>query len=145
MARLIACFCAVSLLAGCASARLPAAASPPSQQAQLSSAAQPSSVDAPVDTAPEELEVVEPASAALVFSPNLPPPMFAPELSRADRQPRAFLGYDEGVAEYFSLRIDDRQYSGPRSFGISGWGGVGGSHDRYERRAVSVKTGVRYR
>jgi len=90
----------------------------------------------------------EPASlpaAALVFSPPLlqdAPPL---ELSRDERRPAAFVGYPEGVTEFFYVRWDDRQGGG------GGWGsgsdGTWGSgfHDRYERRAVSEKVGVLYR
>ncbi len=54
------------------------------------------------------------------------------DLSREGRERSAFLGYDEGVAEYYALRWEDRQSD--NSF-----------RDRYERRAVSTKVGVRYR
>jgi hypothetical protein len=75
-----------------------------------------------------------PASAALVFTP--PVALGAPpvELARDERQPSAFVGYPEMVSEHFYLRWDDRQSS-------DGFG----DRDRYERRAVSEKTGVLYR
>lgn len=58
-------------------------------------------------------------------------------LAREGREPEAFVGYAEGVAEYFYLRWDDRQ---------SNWGaGRHGGDDRYERRAISEKVGVLYR
>jgi hypothetical protein len=91
----------------------------------------------------------EPASprrpaAALVFAP--PVAYDAPELdlSRDDRRPSAFMGYPEGVTEFFYVRWDDRQAGGDSGgcWGSSSvWGG-GGSHDRYERRAISEKVGV---
>lgn len=75
-----------------------------------------------------------PASAALVFTP--PVALDAPpvELARDVRQPTAFVGYPEMVSEHFYLRWDDRQTND-------------GLHerDRYERRAISEKTGVLYR
>ncbi|HZN64197.1 MAG TPA: hypothetical protein VFB66_02775 [Tepidisphaeraceae bacterium] len=75
-----------------------------------------------------------PASAALVFTP--PVALDAPpvELARDVRQPTAFVGYPEMVSEHFYLRWDDRQTND-------------GFHerDRYERRAISEKTGVLYR
>ena len=85
-------------------------------------------------------------AAALVFAPPIvqdAPPL---ELARDVRQPGAFFGYQESVAEYFYVRWDDRQVGG----GAGGWGarggwGAGGSRDRYERRAISEKTGVLYR
>jgi len=49
------------------------------------------------------------------------------------------------TAEYYSVRLDDRQIG--NGFGGGGFGrfGGGGTFDRYERRAVSEKVGVRYR
>jgi hypothetical protein len=82
---------------------------------------------------------------ALVFSPPLlqdAPPL---ELSRDLRQPSAFMGYPESVAEFFYVRWDDRQAGGGDGFGFGARGGGSGFHDRYERRAVSEKTGVLYR
>lgn len=79
-----------------------------------------------------------PAAAALVFEPAMAregPPL---ELSRDGRQPEAFVGYAEGVAEYFYVRWDDRQ-------GNWGTGRHGGGFDRFERRAVSEKVGALYR
>ena len=77
-----------------------------------------------------------PAAAALVFEPpvvrDVPPPM----LARDGRGPEAFVGYPEGVAEYFYVRWDDRQ---------SNWGRGRHGGDRYERRAISEKVGVLYR
>ena len=91
-------------------------------------------------------ERATPPAAALVFSPPLlqdTPPL---ELSRDIRQPSAFVGYPESVAEYFYVRWDDRQSGGDggSGFGFRGGGGSG-SWDRYERRAVSEKVGVLYR
>jgi hypothetical protein len=85
-------------------------------------------------------------AVALAFDPPVPAPEVAIDLSRSERQPQAFLGYDEGVVEFFSIRTDDRQYG---SLGIhsggSGYGGYGsGSSDNFEREAISVKSGVRY-
>ena len=71
-------------------------------------------------------------ATALVF--DLPEATFGQplDLSRDRRQRMALLGYDEGVSEFYSVWTDDRQreHSG---------------HDRYERRAVSIRTGARYR
>lgn len=81
------------------------------------------------------------ASAALVFDPPVAADGASLDLARDTRQPSAFLGYDEGVAEYFYLRWDDRQSNWGTSLG---WGGSGRG-DWYERRAVSEKVGVLYR
>ena len=82
------------------------------------------------------LAAARPAAAALVFEPpagrGVPPAV----LARDDRQPEAFVGYAEGVTEYFYVRWDDRQSNRGRGY----YGG-----DRYERRAISEKVGVLYR
>jgi hypothetical protein len=83
-------------------------------------------------------------AAALVFASPMTedaPPL---DLSRDDRQPSAFVGYPEGVVEFFSVHWMDRQAGGSGG----GWGGSSGSGwgsgygDRYERCAVSAKVGV---
>lgn len=85
-------------------------------------------------------------ASALVFDPPVvrdEPPLM---LSRAERAPGVVVGYDEGVVEYFSIRLDDRQISdGFHGRSGSGHGGGGGVYDRYERRAVTERVGVRYR
>jgi hypothetical protein len=83
-------------------------------------------------------------AAALVFDPPVArqePPL---QLSRQGRATEAFVGYEQGIVEYHYVRVDDRQRTGAgwdRGFGV-GWGAWG---DRYERRAVSERFGVRYR
>jgi hypothetical protein len=78
-----------------------------------------------------------PAAAALVFDPPMAGGLAPGALAREGRDPQAFVGYAEGVAEYFYLRWDDRQ---------GNWGsGRHGGFDRFERRAVSEKVGVLYR
>ena len=84
-------------------------------------------------------------ASALVFTPPLlqeAPPL---ELARDVRQPSAFVGYPESVAEFFYLRWDDSQIGGEGSHGIWNGHGGSGSRDRYERRAISEKVGVLYR
>ena len=86
----------------------------------------------------ERFAAARPAAAALVFDPPVAldgPPL---ELARDVRQPEAFVGYAEGVTEYFYLRWDDRQAS-------YGHGRHGGNDDYYERRAISEKVGALYR
>ena len=85
----------------------------------------------------DEFGPARPASA-LVFDPPVArdgPPL---DLARDGRDQQAFVGYAEGVTEYFYLRWDDRQAS-------YGSGRHGGYDDRYERRAVSEKMGALYR
>lgn len=71
-------------------------------------------------------------ATALVF--DLPEETFGPplDLRRGKRQPMALLGYDEGVSEFYSVWTDDRQRENVK-------------YDYYERRAVSVRSGARYR
>ena len=83
------------------------------------------------------LSQARPAAAALVFEPRRAAPLPPDALARDDREPEAFVGYPEGVTEFFYLRWDDRQSN-------RGHGRHGGD-DRYERRAVSEKVGVLYR
>ena len=83
-------------------------------------------------------------AAALAFSPPLLQDAPAIELSRDLRRPAAFVGYPESVAEFFYVRWDDRQ-SGGDGRGFGSRGGGSGSRDRYERRAISEKSGVLYR
>jgi hypothetical protein len=88
-----------------------------------------------------------PPAAALVFAAPITAGNPQLDLSREDRQRSAFVGYPEGVMEFFSVRWDDRQSNWGGSCGSgsgSGWGG-GGFGDRYERRAVSEKVGVLFR
>jgi hypothetical protein len=84
-------------------------------------------------------------AAALVFTPPVvrqEPPL---NLSREGRATEAFVGYDQGTVEYLYVRTDDRQRSGDGWNRTFGWGSSGGYGDRYERRAVSERFGVRYR
>ncbi len=79
-------------------------------------------------------------SAALVFDPPVAagdPPL---ELSRDERQPRAFVSFEGPTTSYFWIHTDDLQDS---DWGGSAWGS--GIQDRYQRRAVIEKTGVTYR
>jgi hypothetical protein len=84
-------------------------------------------------------------AAALVFDPPVvrqAPPI---DLSRYGRAPEAFVGYEQGTVEYHYVRVDDRQRAGDGWNRGFGWGGSWGYGDRYERRAVSERIGVRYR
>ena len=75
----------------------------------------------------------EPTEAsALAFESPLTPRYPLEGLARDTRRPSAFLGYDEGVMEFYSVGVSDRQSNDP-------W------DDNYERWSVSAKTAVRYR
>ena len=89
-----------------------------------------------------ELQYEAVTASALVFDPPITAGDDPLELSRADRQPGAFVGYDGPVVERFYIRLDDQQIG--HRFGSGRFGG-GGSFDRYERRAVTERVGVRYR
>ena len=86
------------------------------------------------------------AASALVFDPPVTLAEAPIYLGREDRGPSAFFGYEEGYTEYYRLSVDDRQtFNGGVGYGSygGGWGGYSnGWYDRYDRRAVSVKTGV---
>jgi hypothetical protein len=69
----------------------------------------------------------------LVFDPPVISGERPLELARDVRQPSAFVGFDEVTTTHFYLRTDDRQF-------MTDWEG-----NRYERRAISEKFGVRYR
>lgn len=111
---------------GCA-ARPTTGAPAARQDDQLAVAATASEAGEP---APQDYQPV--VATALVF--DLPEETFGQplDLSRDRRQRTALLGYDEGVSEFYSVWTDDRQRENAR-------------HDRYERRALSVRSGARYR
>ena len=72
-------------------------------------------------------------ASALAFPPPVVADAATPNLSRAGRGEAAYVGFDEVITTHFYLRHDDRQViqgSGP---------------ERYERRAISERTGVSYR
>jgi hypothetical protein len=95
-----------------------------------------------------EVEYEAVTASALVFDPPVILGEEPLELSRADREPGAFVGYDGPVTEYFYIRMDDSQIG--NSFGgggrfSRGGGAGGGNYDHYERRSVTERIGVRYR
>jgi hypothetical protein len=82
-------------------------------------------------------------ASALVFDPPVVQGEAPVELSRAEREPRVAVGFEGPTIERYYIRMDDRQVSdGMRGNGSGGGGGV---YDRLERRAVTERTGVRYR
>ena len=72
-------------------------------------------------------------STAFVFDPPVAAGMPPVTLARGERQPTAYLGFEELQAEYYYLRIDDN-FTGD----IDDWG-------NYQRRSVTQTIGVRYR
>jgi hypothetical protein len=73
-------------------------------------------------------------SSALVFDAPVAASQPPLDLSRDSRAPGAFVGYDQGIATFYYVRTDDRQFNG-----------FGGNQLQYERRAISTKVGVSYR
>lgn len=99
-------------------------------------------------TQPVVIYVDRPA-AALAYAPPVALAAGVPasplDLSRARRDPAAFVGYDTGLTEFYWLRTDDRVRfylggSGSRSGTGGGW-----SNDRYERRSVTTRVGAIFR
>jgi hypothetical protein len=82
-------------------------------------------------------------ASALVFDPPVVQGEPRLELSRAEREPRVAVGFEGETVERFYIRMDDRQVND--GFGGIGSRGGGGIYDRYERRAVTERIGVRYR
>ena len=71
------------------------------------------------------------SAAALVFDPPIAAGLPALDLSRDNRTPAAFVGYDSQITSYYYVRTDDR---------LSGdWYGWPA------RRAITEKFGVTYR
>lgn len=82
-----------------------------------------------VSQEPATQPVIEPVSAsALVFTPPIAAGEPQLALSREGRSAEAFVGFDQITTSYHYVRFDDRQSDDFR--------------DGYERRSVSVKTGV---
>ena len=70
----------------------------------------------------------EPSHAsALAFAPPIAQDEAPLDLSRADREPAAFVGYEDLIRTYIYVRTDDR------------WTADG--NDRYERHAIIEKVG----
>jgi hypothetical protein len=116
-------------------------------QRQAGSVAPPSRYVATDDA--EDAAIPASASAsALVFRPPVAAGEQMPDLSRAARQPSAFVGFEDPIVEYYDVTTIDRQVAGGslgRSSSGSGFGWDGGACDRYERRAVTEKIGVLHR
>lgn len=73
------------------------------------------------------------SAAALAFAPPVVANAVTPNLSRAGREPTAYVGFDTVITTHFYLRYDDRQVI------------YGDDAGRYERRAISERFGVSYR
>jgi hypothetical protein len=67
-------------------------------------------------------------TSALAFSPPIAQADAPLDLTRADREPAAFVGYDDLIRTYIYVRTDDR------------WTGDGTGN--YERRAIIEKVGA---
>jgi hypothetical protein len=73
-------------------------------------------------------------AAALVYDPPMVVNSPRIDVSREGRAPTAYAGFEEITTTFYYLRIDDHQQS------------VGGlNNDRFERQAITQRTGVSYR
>ena len=81
----------------------------------------------------------ETTASALMFDPPVAAMEEGIDLSREDRMPSAFVGFDGPVTTYFWIHTDDLQRST--------WGrdSCGDTRDLYCRRAIMDKIGVSYR
>ena len=71
----------------------------------------------------------EPSHAsALAFAPPIAAADVPLDLSRAEREPAAFVGYDDLIRTYIYVRTDDRF--------------TGNGEGNYERRAITEKVGA---
>jgi hypothetical protein len=90
-----------------------------------------------------------PATAgSLAFDPPVTRNEAPLDLARSGREPAAFAGYDEGVAEYFLIRVDDRQSydnTGLSRSSSSNNNISTGDSSTYQRRTITEISGVRYR
>jgi hypothetical protein len=83
-------------------------------------------------------------AAALVFDPPVVAGEEPLELTREERRPSAFVGFDGPITTYYWIHTDDLQDSSWGSGG--GANGIGSSiGDRFQRRAFIDTAGVRYR
>lgn len=117
------------LLTGCA-------AHPKTQQANRADEAQLARYD-------------ESPASALVFDPPIPEGEKPVELTRDERQPAAFVGFDGPITTSFWIYTQDWQDFGGRGLcsggNGSGSGGSIGSNSHYTRDAEIVQSGVRTR
>jgi hypothetical protein len=115
----------VLLLAGCASH-----SSPVSQQHQ---------------TLPDGERVARVYSAETASALAFDPPVLAGtprlDLSREDRGPSAFVGFEDSSTTYYTLSTDD-WYSDNSNGGVAGNGLQNGIRDTYQRRAVTQTFGI---
>ncbi len=75
----------------------------------------------------------ESTASALAFDPPIVASAVTPNLARDGRETTAYVGFDDVITTHFYVRYDDRQV-------IQGRG-----PERYERRAISERSGVSYR
>lgn len=94
-------------------------------------ATHPMSVKQQEPAAPLATYQASPASA-LCFASPVTPSSALPGLDRADREPSAFLGYDQTVTESYFIFTDDDQFD---------FCGLGS----FQRQAIYAKSGVRIR
>jgi hypothetical protein len=129
-------------LAGCASQHASAPAVPTTAPVAV---AAPST--APAVNAVAAADYEESSAVSLAFDPPAltdEPPL---QLTRDERRPGAFVGFDGPITTSFWIHTDDWQDSSANNGGNNGWGtgGGGGTGDRYQRDAQFDQIGVRTR
>lgn len=75
-------------------------------------------------------------AGTLAFDPPVIAGQPALDLSRENRGPAAFAGFDSGATTFYDIYTDDRQ--------MSDWS-RDGYNDNFYRRAISEKVGVNFR
>jgi hypothetical protein len=89
-------------------------------------------------------ELAPVAAVALVFNPPVTDRIPHYDFDREERQPQAYVGYEESVATFFYTRTDDHQLNFPSARSGLNWGN-NGDQGYFERESVSETVGVRYR
>jgi hypothetical protein len=126
----------LSSLLGCASEHKPAKECCPATQ--------------PTTRPLVDVVTYEPAIAhPLAFDPSIVRGQAPIDLARESRSPSAFVGYEDGIASYFYIRVDDSQSYDNSNFGNNSSSGSnrnrGMDNSTYQRRTVIETAGVRYR
>jgi hypothetical protein len=109
-------------------------------------AAHPKNPQASQGDEPQLARYEESPASALVFDPPMPAGETPLELTRDERQPTAFVGFDGPITTSFWIYTQDWQDFGGRGLGGDGSGGGSlGSNSHYQRDAEMVQSGVRTR
>lgn len=110
-------------------------------------AAHPKPQQACTQAEPQLAYYEESPASALVFDPPMPEGETPIELTRDERQPTAFVGFDGPITTSFWIYTQDWQDFGGRGLSSSSGSGsgAGGSNSHYTRDSEMVQSGVRTR